>query len=346
MMRRLPTILGGVLIAATAVSGCDKLVLGDQPDNTHEDIFETIWTDIDQNYSYFPIKEVDWDSVYAAFKPRIERTSTQDELFLELSDMLDHLTDSHVNLYISKDRYYSYLFSSSYPEYPDNYYPAIIEDNYLESLQGFFPYRYGFLEGENFGYLQIISFGGSESSNRLIFDIMEYFNSADGLIIDLRDNGGGFDSNSQFIAGLFTDRDIPYAMVRWKNGPGHNDFTGWETKTISPSGQTPYQKPVVLLTNRGCFSSTEDFVLAMRQLPQVTVVGDTTGGGSGNPIHRELPNGWTYRFSRWQIVTLQKTYYEGTGLPPDDTVCITPTDSAAGRDTILERAVDYLKNRQ
>jgi len=59
-----------------------------------------------------------------------------------------------------------------------------------------------------------------------------------------------------------------------------------------------YTDPIALLTNRRTFSAAESFVLAMRTLPQVTIVGDTTGGGSGNPLHRELPNGWGLSVSR------------------------------------------------
>jgi len=79
-----------------------------------------------------------------------------------------------------------------------------------------------------------------------------------------------------------------------------------------------------------------------KALPNVTVIGDTTGGGSANPITLTLPNGWSYRVSRWIQYTAQKTIFEGTGLPPDIPLWITSADSSAGRDVILERAIQVL----
>jgi len=341
LLQGFPTLL--LILIFTLTGACDGLVLENEPDNTNEDLFETVWNDIDRNYSYFPLKELDWDEVYAEFKPAAQQSASNEELFQAISGMLDQLKDIHVNLYITRSKFYSYTESSSYPDYPENYYPEIIEDRYLEDLTGFFPYRYGFIDGENIGYLHIISFGETQSFRNEITRILNEFRSVDGLIIDIRNNGGGSDTVSNFIAGFFTERELPYARIRWKNGPGHNDFTKWETKSFAPAADTTINTPVVLLTNRACFSSTESFVLAMTQIPRVTVIGDTTGGGSGNPIIRELPNGWTYRFSRWQMTTLEGTFFEGTGLPPDQAVWITPADSAAGRDPIIEQAILHLQ---
>jgi C-terminal processing protease CtpA/Prc len=94
----------------------------------------------------------------------------------------------------------------------------------------------------------------------------------------------------------------------------------------------------MVLTNRGVYSASEDFVLAMRAT-KATIVGDTTGGGSGNPLIKALPNGWIYRIPRWQQVTPEMKSYEGTGITPDIAVWISKPDSLAKKDTILERAM-------
>lgn len=99
---------------------------------------------------------------------------------------------------------------------------------------------------------------------------------------------------------------------------------------------------MAVLTNRGVYSAAEDFVLAMRALPQVRTVGDTTGGGSGNPIARELPNGWVLHVPRWQVWAADGTFFEGVGLAPDLPVQMTDADRARGRDTILERALQII----
>lgn len=338
--RTIPFVI--VLLATLSVPSCDQIVLESAPENTPADLFEIIWSDIDRNYSYFPLKDIDWDSIYDTYKPLVAQTRNDDELFDTLSDLLDTLEDPHVNLYVSRNRYYSYVFSDTYPEYPKNYSPSIVRETYLENEQAVGPYRFSLIRDRNIGYLRISSFGATESQYRMLDQLMPHLRTTDGLIIDVRDNGGGSNSMSRFVAGHFTGQEVPYAVIRWKNGEGHHEFTAWETETFSPATSEPYLKPVILLTNRGCFSSTEDFVLAMGELSQVTTAGDTTGGGSGNPLLRELPNGWTYRFSHWQMATLEYRFFEGTGIIPDRAAWISEEDSLAGRDTILDLAIGLL----
>jgi C-terminal processing protease CtpA/Prc len=164
-----------------------------------------------------------------------------------------------------------------------------------------------------------------------------------GIIVDIRNNGGGNDALGNVVAGRFADQQRIYSYIRWRNGPGHSDFTEYQAATIPPQGTRQFTKPVALLTNRHCFSSAEGTILMMKALPNVTVIGDTTGGGSANPIALTLPNGWSYRVSRWIQYTAQKTVFEGKGLPPDIPLWISPADSAAGRDAILEKAIQFLR---
>jgi hypothetical protein len=100
-----------------------------------------------------------------------------------------------------------------------------------------------------------------------------------------------------------------------------------------------------VLTNKRCLSSAELFVSAMETLPHVTIIGDTTGGGSGNPVFRELPNGWSMRLSTSYSALSDGFIYEGKGIPPDIPIWISTEDSINGRDVILERAIEFLNNK-
>ena len=159
------------------------------------------------------------------------------------------------------------------------------------------------------------------------------------LIVDVRDNGGGQYKLAASIAGRFADRTRTFGYVRYRNGPGHGDFTNYIAETVSPAGPRQFTGSVYVLTNRRDFSSAEDFVLAMRVLPTVTVVGDTTGGASGGPIVRELPNGWTYQLSEWIEYTPDREMFEGVGLAPKVVVKATRTDSDRSIDASLSRAI-------
>ena len=75
------------------------------------------------------------------------------------------------------------------------------------------------------------------------------------------------------------------------------------------------------------------------------MIGDTTSGGlGGQPITRELPNGWVYRIPTARELTPEKEIFEGVGIPPDIAVWITEQDSLNGKDTILEKAIQILSN--
>lgn len=102
---------------------------------------------------------------------------------------------------------------------------------------------------------------------------------------------------------------------------------------------------MVILANRGSFSATNNFVSIMRHLTQVTIVGDTTGGGSGLPFTSELPNGWRIRFSSCPITDVDGTVTE-FGVAPDVRVDLLDADAAQGRDTMLETAFQVLTQQQ
>lgn len=69
-------------------------------------------------------------------------------------------------------------------------------------------------------------------------------------------------------------------------GPEQDDFIDFIEDAVEPLRGVGFEGRVALLTNRWNFSTAEDFTLAMQTLPNVVVVGDTTGGGMGNPISR------------------------------------------------------------
>lgn len=172
--------------------------------------------------------------------------------------------------------------------------------------------------------------------------VLNEFKNHKGLIIDLRNNGGGSLSNTYSIARYFVEEETPVALQRDKKGPGHNDFGDLKTLQLQPAGDLAFTKPVVLLTNRLCYSATNHFVTMMRELPQVTVIGDQTGGGGGIPAYTELSNGWVLRVSSTQLFTLNGDHAEN-GIPPDIAVNMSAEDKLNNKDTLLEYALSYIR---
>jgi hypothetical protein len=311
--------------------------LKEEQHTSSEALFQEMWETFDRQYAYFELRGVDWQAVYDQYKPRASKASPE-ELRGLLCEMIATLEDGHVNLY-SPEGSCGYDFTKGAPVNS----PVHAIDYTVDYTELNEALHYARLKDKPIiGYLRISSFSGERGLFRAIDQVLEELQGAEALIIDLRDNGGGSDANSEVIASRFATRTTHYRRFRYRNGPEHDDFTPWIDDYITPAGPIRYDKPVVLLTNRRCFSTTEDFVLAMKAFDGVQTVGDTTGGGFGNPIFRELSNGWVYRLSHWQMQTADGQQLEGIGVAPDYLQAISRADSLAGRDAILERAIEVL----
>lgn len=340
-MRRASMFPLALMLSVMTFWSCQALFIEADPENSPVENFEILWREFDRYYSYFTYKNVDWQAIYSQYRPQVSELTSDEELFAIFSSMLDHLRDGHVNLYTPLG---IYAYSAWWSDYPANYYPDIVRGNYLgpsARTAGNGVFTYGRLADE-VGYIHISGFGAVDESYPALAGILEEFRDLGALVVDVRHNGGGSSSNSNLAASHFADQKRLYGYIRWKNGPGHDDFSEPQGLYVEPSATGTFVKPVAVLTNRRVFSAAEDFVLAMRALHHVTVIGDFTGGGAGNPIFRELPNGWAYRLSRWQELTSEMTQYEGIGLMPDILIGITEEDRAAGRDTILDTAISFV----
>lgn len=332
-----------VLMVFLLTTSCKKTFVGQEPDDSYSDNFDVLWNDFDKFYSFFELKNVDWDSLYTVYKPQAANAASEMELFDLISEMLSHLRDGHVNVYAPFE---TYRYTAWRDNYPENFDLEVIRLNYISGTSSIYESSV-YLTGKinnSIGYLWIKNFHNSLNNYKNLDRILKNFEPLNGLIIDIRNNGGGSDQNSKFVASRFLTEKKIYRLFRYRNGPAHDDFTDFYEDYIKPEGYY-YSKPVVVLTNRRVFSAAEDFVLAMRQGDNVTFVGDYTGGGSGNPMFREMPNGWLFRLSRWQSVipgTLKQ--YENVGLAPDIRVDITKRDIENGRDTILDTAIQLINS--
>ena len=324
-------------------AGSVKFTPGQQEFASREAVFDTLWHEFDARYSFFVTKGINWDSLRTVYRPQALSATTDAEFFGILSSMLAPLKDGHVRLVSSAG---TYVYTDWYSRYPMNYLGSAAIGKYLSRDYGLTAggmMRYGRI-ADTLGYLYVgpnftgVSAVWSSAMNA----VMDSLRNVKGFVVDARNNGGGNESLAREVAGRFTNQSLVYGYVRWRNGPNHTDFTDPAPQSLVPSGERQFTGAVTLLTNRHCFSSGEGFILMMRVLPNVTVVGDTSGGGSANPIVLELPNGWQYWVSRWIHYTAEQTIFEGIGLAPDIAVQISPADSVAGHDTILEKAVQIL----
>ena len=344
------SIIFSLLVSLSFVAvSCSDMLLESDPDDTPRDNFNILWSEFDTYYALFEVKQINWDSLHDAYGSRITSTTTDRELFAIISSMLANLHDAHISL---TTPFGTFNADTLYDDSSGVFERGVVLYNYLRgdfATAGGERIFYGMLP-DDIGYLTIPSFAGAIEappgiSNwaREIDTVLKKFQGARGIIIDIRGNDGGNSFNGAHIAGRFADTRRLYQISRSRNGPEHDDFGSEFERYLEPIGATRFTGPVVLLTNNRTISAAEWFAMAMKELPNVTIIGDTTAGNLSGRMERELPNGWIYTVSVQKIVSPDGISYEGRGIPPDIPAVTTRRDIATLRDPILERAMEALR---
>lgn len=309
--------------------------------NTYKGNFESLWRTIDTRYCYLDYKHIDWDSIHDVYEERLNSVSDDHAFFRLMGQMLNELKDGHVNLYsdFDKSRYWNW-----FQDYPSNFREELLYSaRYLGSdylISG--GMRYGKIAGGTIGYIFYGDFSATFSNKNLSY-ILSYLSDCQGLIVDVRNNGGGYLSSVDPLASIFFDEMTLTGYMAHKTGDGHSDFSKPIAFHTDKTDTLHWAKPVAVLTNRMSFSATNAFVCRMQYAPRAIIVGDRTGGGGGLPLTNEMPNGWLVRFSACPMYDASMQHIEW-GIEPDVKVDMTTADENAGYDSIIERAVTLLKN--
>ncbi len=334
-------ILGQIILSFSFLFlvSCEEGFFVEVPSESAISIFDQAWNFADQEYTFFDYKELNWDSIYQEFRPLVSDDMNEEELFQVIGDMLFLLRDGHVNLRSKFDRSRNWEW---YLEFPENFNYSLLERNYFKSNEQFVG-SLVVMDFEDVGYMRYSSFSNGVSNDDMDY-VIERFKDHKGLIIDVRNNGGGFLSNASKIAKRFAKEKQRVALVYYKNGPGHNELEGpFSTNLTPPDDLLLFDKPVIVLTNRHSYSATSFFTQYMRELENVTILGDQTGGGGGAPAFTELSNGWELRVSS-SVTTDPEGFNIENGVPPDVKVDMLKSDENNGIDTILEEALRLLRD--
>ena len=176
------------------------------------------------------------------------------------------------------------------------------------------------------------------------------FSASDALILDLRENGGGNShvgyrimavlAREPFIGSRWSSRDYKPAFRSW----GRPDRMHVETAERLPvDADHRYAGRVIVLTSARTFSAAEDFLVAFDQSMRGTIMGEPSGGSTGNPLRFSLPGGGAGFVCSKHDAYADGREFVGVGIEPQIAVTPTVADYRAGKDTVLERAVAEIK---
>ena len=326
------------IVAIFSLSSCvDEEEYADNPRGN----FEALWKIVDEHYCFFDYKKeqygLDWNAVYDKYSRQIADDMTDSQLFEVLGNMLGELKDGHVNMYSSWDVARNW---SWHENYPSNLSDTLINRYLSTDYRIASGMRYRILD-DNIGYIRLQSFATSMGEGNLD-EILYYLMPCNALIIDIRDNGGGLVTSAEQLAARFTNSTLLVGYMQHKTGRGHSDFSSMQEQRLKPSKGIRWQKRVAVLTNRSVYSAANEFVKYMRCCPNVVQIGDRTGGGAGMPYSSELPIGWSIRFSACPMYDKDGNSTE-FGIAPDYDVQLSQTDLLRGKDTIIEKAREVLR---
>lgn len=201
----------------------------------------------------------------------------------------------------------------------------------------------------NVAYVELRSFGSDEAAKQF-GDAFEQIRKADKLILDVRENDGGSSNIGWTVLSYLTDKPFPASL--WRTREYRPAERAWGTQErwyggdayqIPPHGGSVFSGPVVVLTSARTFSAAEDFATVFEAMHRGTMIGEATGGSTGQPLFIQLPGGGTARFCTKQDRSPTGKEFVGVGVQPNKVVHPSVADVRAGRDTVLEAALAFLK---
>jgi carboxyl-terminal processing protease len=188
----------------------------------------------------------------------------------------------------------------------------------------------------NIAYVQITTFGET-TGNDLVNALKQLLaNKPKGLILDLRNNGGGYLSTSIQVVSQFINGGKPALYERFGDGKEkvYNTFNGGLATDI----------PLVVLVNEGTASASEITAGAIQDYQRGKLVGVTTyGKGSVQDWIPLADDQGAVRVTIARWLTPNKRLIHQIGLKPDVEVAITEDDIKNKKDPQLEKAIELLK---
>ncbi|MBF1117104.1 MAG: peptidoglycan-binding protein, partial [Solobacterium sp.] len=172
---------------------------------------------------------------------------------------------------------------------------------------------FGEILSDNTGYLQIYQFG--ENTTNEVKTYLDDFKNANvsNIVIDLRDNGGGYLTALQGIASYFLPKDT-LAMKQV-----YADGTTEEIRTTD--GMYDNIKKIAILVNKNTASASEVLTMALKeQHPDVTVIGVTTYGKGTVQVSRVFKDGSALKYTTSKWTSPNDVWVNGVGITPDDEV--------------------------
>jgi len=336
---------------------------GQKIENTPQKNYDIFWHTFAENYPFFALHQKNWNAIDQKYRPLVTAQTTPKELWDIFLHMVSGLHDAHVYLEAPdlKARWYGRR-----PDDP-NHVGSVLSDDWKRGLEivktkyvpGLKDYGNDFIHfgmtEEGIAYLCINTFGAYVPGNvfadqKLAMDqafdeIYQTSGSWKGLILDVRQNTGGFAGMDVWTATRLTgERYLAYTTETRDNLDGPMHFTPRQQIWVNPAARPGFLGKVVVLMGRDTVSSGENTVMSlMGRKPAVVKIGENTQGVFSEILERVLPNGWKFGLPDQIGRTAEGKAFDVVGIPPDIPVpVLTPQELKEGRDSCMEKAIEMI----
>lgn len=349
--------------------------------------FDSFWTGMNYNYVFWDVDTTDWDRVYTDYMPRFKELDMNnpkdnEKAYALFSELTSTLADHHFSLAFSdgtvinpslqevmkRDYFHDPMTEEGLHKTIDNNLSKGRIKNYISGTFEFaenntlhitsYDIDDGiiYLRFNQFALTNFLELKLTEEPAYLAFEnfmnMLKYTIEIKGVIIDVRNNGGGNANDLDVVLGPFVSQDHHFSYTRSKKGMGRLDYGPWIPYILHPREiGREIKSPVVILTDIFSGSMSEITTMAALTLPNGSSVGERTYGAHG-PLASEFKiyyagsfgNGfYNVRTSTLMGKDLKGNKLEGIGVTPTIESLFNKQQFESGNDTQLERALQYIK---
>ncbi len=323
----------------------NKLSRKQKKDPVHN--FEILWHTFNEQYAYFDLRGTDWDASYKKYRSQVTEKTSEIELYRILYTMLEEIGDGHVDIeapdkimekVLGEEEEDDVSFKNLWMEIAHQYVDDLQTHNYTKSVWGKINDKIGYLQVNDmvaqahYGitpdmpkneaqklYIRSVENTDNhmrdetEGMRKTMQNVLKDLEGVDNIIVDVRFNGGGFDTVSYEIIRAFTE--VPFIGFKKYARLGEG-ITAPYFYEVTPAEKV-FTGKVYILQSPFSGSATETMLLASMQMPNVTRIGSASEGILSDALEKVLPNGWTFTLSNEAYVTPEGVNYEDIGIPVD-----------------------------
>ncbi|NQX85211.1 MAG: S41 family peptidase [Flavobacteriaceae bacterium] len=320
-------------------------------DHSPELNFSVLWHTFDKHYAFFKSRNIDWNIVKKESYKKLKNIQSDKQLYNLFTDILKQFNDGHINLDVPDSLKIKHIVNTKIDSIKSkNEIITNISSTYLNCFNSYNNgvIQWGILKNENIGYLVVTDMNNfsnyvpNQDISAKNFDkeyekilktksgitqlddelkgvhfamnkILSDLETTHSIIIDLRFNGGGYDTIALEILSYFVKSQKHILSIKAKKGTKYTDKQDY---ILSPATNT-YQGTITVLTSHNTASAAEIFTLGTLAHPEIKRFGSSTNGIFSEILWKNLPNGWEFSLSNEVYSDPKGNIYEGKGVPPN-----------------------------